>query len=469
MDNDLKEKEQAELDDSAVDTAPIKKENKALKTVNRILDKLSECAFYGCHSKDDVRSRVFDIAIYCTAAVCITLFILEMSVFHIGIELCIDGESIGSVESKKMVNAAVYSVENEVENLTGDKNAFDGAITYNIKLLPNYSKLSYNDCRNALIESITNGITKMYALYIDGEFIASNPDASQLSGALDMLCGTRLQLLHDQGDNDVTEVRIAGSVEYVEQYCTMRSERTTEEIYQMLAHGEDKSLPKIEYEYVKTVTERVEARFGSDFIDSFDNYIGYTNVIKEGKVGETVNTYNVSYLADGSEISRELIGISVVKSPINQKVIRGTKPVPTTEATGRFEWPCNSRMITSLQGGRDLWGAYDYHYGIDINGNNGDPVYASDSGVVICAENQYSYGNIVMISHGNGYVTYYAHMSRIDVSVGDELIQGQQIGAVGMTGTASGYHLHFEIRYDNELQDPIEFLDMSDVEMNILA
>ena len=97
------------------------------------------------------------------------------------------------------------------------------------------------------------------------------------------------------------------------------------------------------------------------------------------------------------------------------------------------------------------------HYGIDIGASYGTKIYASDGGVVITSEESYSYGNYVMIAHGNGRYTLYAHMSQRLVSVDDVVAQGDVIGYVGATGYATGPHIHFEIYENDERVDPLQF------------
>jgi murein DD-endopeptidase MepM/ murein hydrolase activator NlpD len=106
-------------------------------------------------------------------------------------------------------------------------------------------------------------------------------------------------------------------------------------------------------------------------------------------------------------------------------------------------WPTSSRLITSPYGWR-----YDgFHTGTDIAGRSGDPIYAYKSGLVTFAGwNAGGYGYLVKIDHGNGVSSWYAHCSRILVSAGDTVNQGQVIAKMGTTGYSSGNHLHFEIR-----------------------
>lgn len=86
-----------------------------------------------------------------------------------------------------------------------------------------------------------------------------------------------------------------------------------------------------------------------------------------------------------------------------------------------------------------------YHKGADICAPYGTPIYAADSGVVTTAGYHYSYGNYVIINHGNGYRTLYAHASRLNVHVGQAVSQGDVIAYVGSTGNSSGNHCHFEV------------------------
>jgi murein DD-endopeptidase MepM/ murein hydrolase activator NlpD len=122
-------------------------------------------------------------------------------------------------------------------------------------------------------------------------------------------------------------------------------------------------------------------------------------------------------------------------------------------STQGFIWPLNG-AITSPFGPR--WGRM--HTGIDIDGVTGDPIVASKSGRVIVASYYGGYGNAVVIDHGGGVATLYGHQSRIGVSVGDEVSQGQVIGYVGCTGSCTGDHLHFEVRINGNPVDPMPYL-----------
>jgi murein DD-endopeptidase MepM/ murein hydrolase activator NlpD len=109
--------------------------------------------------------------------------------------------------------------------------------------------------------------------------------------------------------------------------------------------------------------------------------------------------------------------------------------------SGAFAWPTGNHTLS----GNDYWSG---HLGIDIAGAVGDSVFASDAGVVVFAGwSNGGYGNMVMIDHGNGYQSLYAHLNSVSARCGQSVGTGSYIGALGSTGNSTGPHLHFEVRY----------------------
>ncbi len=127
---------------------------------------------------------------------------------------------------------------------------------------------------------------------------------------------------------------------------------------------------------------------------------------------------------------------------------------------GEFIWPVpkNITRISSYFGWRILWGRSDYHLGIDIPAAAGTDIYASNGGTVVTATWHYSYGYYVLIDHGGGYATLYAHNSRLLVKAGDKVEQGDVIAKMGTTGSSSGNHLHFEVRVNGKVQNPLNYV-----------
>ena len=126
------------------------------------------------------------------------------------------------------------------------------------------------------------------------------------------------------------------------------------------------------------------------------------------------------------------------------------RPRNTLVGTGTFVQPVRRGCVTQY--------FYPWHRGLDIGLPEGTPIYAMDTGTIIYASwaagSYYDYGNLIVIDHGNGYETYYAHLSGINVFPAQEVRQGQLIGYTGNTGRSSGPHLHAEIRYNNIQDDP---------------
>ena len=114
--------------------------------------------------------------------------------------------------------------------------------------------------------------------------------------------------------------------------------------------------------------------------------------------------------------------------------------------------------ITSPFGPRCLNGACGFHPGIDIGVSYGTPIHAAAAGKVIYAAWLGGYGNLIVVDHGNGLATAYAHQSRFASGSGQHVSQGQVIGYVGSTGYSTGPHLHFEVRVNGKPVNPVNYL-----------
>lgn len=120
-----------------------------------------------------------------------------------------------------------------------------------------------------------------------------------------------------------------------------------------------------------------------------------------------------------------------------------------------FIWPTNNHFLSGFN-----YSPETNHYGIDLDGETGDPIYATDNGVIVYSGwNDWGYGNMIVIDHGNGWQSLYAHLSQINVGCGAYVYQGAVIGYMGSTGKSTGSHLHFELMSDQHGKvDPFNYL-----------
>lgn len=188
-------------------------------------------------------------------------------------------------------------------------------------------------------------------------------------------------------------------------------------------------------------------------VEEYDSNMtqGNSYVTQEGETGIERVSQNVKWV-NGQITYIEPVGKETIKMPVNRVVTVGTKIIPSVGSTTSWGWPTNSGYTISSPFGyriNPVTGGRELHSGIDISGTGyGSPVYASNNGTIREIQYHWSYGNYILVDHGNGYYSLYAHMSKFaaGLNVGSIVERGQTIGYIGMTGTATGPHLHYEIR-----------------------
>lgn len=185
--------------------------------------------------------------------------------------------------------------------------------------------------------------------------------------------------------------------------------------------------------------------------------IGVRETLTPGVRGEKLNTVQITY-TDGAESERKILWTQLVAKPVDEEIgvgIYEAHPRSTTTVmcgSGRFSWPLDGGYVS------DPFGAGRNHSGIDLAAPAGTNIYAADDGVVTISRLSPSYGNYIIIDHGDGFQTLYAHCSLLIAAVGQEVKRGQCIALVGTTGNSTGNHLHFEVRVDGVRFDPAMFL-----------
>ncbi|MFW2380136.1 MAG: peptidoglycan DD-metalloendopeptidase family protein [Acidimicrobiales bacterium] len=134
-------------------------------------------------------------------------------------------------------------------------------------------------------------------------------------------------------------------------------------------------------------------------------------------------------------------------------------PPPGDPSVEGYDWPLIGRLSSGF-GPRvhPIFGTRRMHTGLDIGGRSGEPIYAAKGGTVISAGWRGGYGNAVVIDHGDGFSTLYAHQSSVAVQTGDVVTLGQVVGYVGSTGWSTAPHLHYELRLNGKPIDPLPYL-----------
>ncbi len=196
-------------------------------------------------------------------------------------------------------------------------------------------------------------------------------------------------------------------------------------------------------------TDGVTYRIGRG--DTINSIAKKYNVLPEN----IINYNNIS--SSSLTIGRTII-IPGGKPPAPPAPVRVTKPIPSlpaisvpTSGNTRLLWPTDTRRITQYYTWR--------HGGVDIAGPTGTPIYAADEGIVeIAGWNNGGYGYYIVIDHGGGIKTLYAHASKLHVSAGDRVDKSQHIANIGSTGRSTGPHLHFEVRIRGSRTNPLNYI-----------
>ena len=378
------------------------------------------------------------------------------------------------------LSGLVARVEEEISALVGREYTYKGdaaAITHGKKFAGAYE---------ALLGDAMKDVSKASAVSIDGEFVTFAPDEESAMAAIDAIVERKNSLFapHD------ARVIMISDVQFEEVYCLHEDILEQNELLWALAQGDDSILgdpdkqngesenpdelyseyslrsdPEVDpdvqngrflqYETVTVESELETIEPLTVYITSNHYPVGVEFVRSEGEAGFEVHYYEV-HRVNGEETSRTECGCTVTKESTDRIVVVGTHETVTN---GFFVWPTNVTLITSrYKEARTILGSSDVHGGVDIGASYGAPVWASDGGEVVFAGRNGTFGNLIIIDHGNNFTTYYAHLSEIQVEVGDKVFQGEQIGLVGQTGRATGPHLHFEVRLKGKRKNPLNYI-----------
>ena len=418
----------------------------------------------------------------------------------------VNGQTVGYVANETVFNLAREDVQQRINYSGTEKKEWTIEPTYTISV--GHTVMDENEMANAILSSASDEISTGTALYLDGELTAVCADGSSLRGYISSL----LEPYEDQENSNVTvgfnksvdleegiyfnesfqeeaevEQLLSGVQQAQKSYTVQNGDTiwsiaqknglTVKELCEMntgfTANGENgltqdsKILPGDALTVVRE-EETLEVRITK--VESWEEEIAYTTettkskelnsgtkrVTQKGENGIRTVTAQRVYDANGNQLSQQILSTVVTKEPVTEKVTVGTKKVSSGASyitgSGRFIWPVPGyRNCSRWYGGS--------HKGVDICAAAGTPIYASAGGTVTKAGYNRAgagngYGNSIIINHGNGYTTLYAHCLSLVVHAGQSVKQGQLIGYVGSTGRSSGNHCHFEIRHNGSYVAP---------------
>lgn len=300
-----------------------------------------------------------------------------------------------------------------------------------------------------------------YSVIINGEQVGYTENRTDLQHKINDY------IENGEGNNNIAFVQVANLPEY--KLCLLKKNIVT---------NDDEIFSKIKeqgvtyYRYYAIVENQEEKLYVSNFEEA-------EKVVNNLKEKNSSNIENMSivekYQTDIKDIvsSEEAISKLYVESPKVVRVAKKTSGSAKYEATGTVNTalttstakanlgitlirPVSGTITSRFGAGSKI--RRSSHTGLDIATSTGTPIAAAASGTVTFSGYKGSYGNMIVITHGNGIQTYYAHCSKLNVSAGTKVSQGQNIGAVGSTGNSTGPHLHLEVRVNGVAYNPQNYV-----------
>lgn len=301
----------------------------------------------------------------------------------------------------------IKEVVNTVKDLYDDGNAYQAVIT------------ETEDARfgTATCELVQAGIEP-----VDRPFVMASPEGGDVS------------------ENTGETVSFESDIEIVQTYSGGDLAVSVEEAVDIV-----KSALEVVSVSRETYSETIS--FTTEYIYNDSQYTDYAAVVQAGQAGERTVTAEITY-DNGQETERTVLSSEVVREPVPEIVEVGTMERPA------YALPLENAVISDVYGPR--WGKM--HWGMDFSCRTGTKVLASAGGTVSEAVYRNDYGYTVVIDHGDGMKTRYAHMSQLLVKAGDSVNQGDTVGLSGSTGDSTGPHLHFEMIADGYRINPQEYL-----------
>ncbi len=353
-----------------------------------------------------------------------------------GFNVIYNGQNIGTVSSPKVFDSAKAYIKSNSQHIKL-MSKIDGA-SYSFTLTLRDKLSDKAEIANGIAEN-TKEIAIADILYINGEAVAY----SDLENIEKLIEEARCRYYIDGAENSAEFV---DSIRLKKVFLYASRIDDGDFVKEIISNLNVKTVSKLSFES--------PIAFSTQTVSTNTEYIGYSKVTTRGVQGLAAKTEIVETV-NGNESSREVLKNEVLVAPVTQVVLKGTaiNMATATEkaeaASKGFILPLNTYVYISA-----YWGDGRNHKGIDFAGKKNTSIFASKDGVVTSAGYSGNYGYLVEIDHGDGFKTRYAHCEALCVTVGQTVIQGQQIATMGNTGRSTGDHLHFEILKNGTQVDP---------------
>ncbi len=447
-----------------------------------------------------VRKTIFN---YTLPVVCLVITVVMINYFSsmtFAIAVDYDGSHIGYIKNEGVFNEAQNIVDERiiVENATRTE---QGAPKFALSLVDEEETVAQYALADAMIRLSSDDIVEASGLYVDDKFYGAVADDTQIKDKLNSVLDSARRGGVDEKVEFVNDIQLREGlyigqniVDNTELLSVLDSNKQNQQDYVLqsgdtptgvaqkfsMAYRDLKALnPNIENDFKAGDTIRISA--AKSFLSvrrtetiTYNRTVAYSTVEEKsntlyqgtkkiktrGQNGQNEVTAQVEYI-DGVEVSRTVLSEKVIKEPVNEVVLVGQKKASTSRPAGAanvtqsgFMWPVGGSggRITSYMGdGRG-------HKGYDIAAPRGTPIYASKAGTVEMAKTYSGYGKCVIINHGGGVKTLYAHCNTLYVKAGEYVAKGDCIAAVGSTGWSTGNHLHFEVRVNGVSKNPGNYI-----------
>ena len=349
------------------------------------------------------------------------------------------------VQGELAYTQAVDRVEEQVSQILHTQYEYPQEAQMELAIAPRGSVQTPEELSASLMETVDQ-VREVWVLTVDGVSAGACATKEEVETALDLV-------KEGYSNENTTSVTLWGEIGINLDYLPVEADLYDAETLAgaLMLPTEEEEVPLLTVETVEevTYTQAIPAPTREQADPAL--LLNERKTVREGTEGREERTDRVTRRC-GVETGRENLAAEVLTEPVPQVVAVGTAQ-GVEAAKGRFLWPTTGQ-ITSPFGYRTIFGSTSFHRGLDIANTTGTEILASAGGTVTWAGAKGTYGNLLILDHGNGFTTYYAHCSQLLAEEGDTVKQGEKIALMGSTGRSTGSHLHFEVRWQNEPIDP---------------